>query len=43
MLAFANGDPTLGFNSVLHDGVAHYYSVYWRHTSEFYGALSARY
>lgn len=41
-VAFAQGDPTLGFTSVLHDGVSHYY-VFYRQTSEFYAALTAHY
>jgi hypothetical protein len=41
-LAFAQGDPTLGYTSILHDGVQHLYG-FWRLTSEFYGALGVRY
>jgi hypothetical protein len=41
-LAYAQGDPTLGYTSVLHDGVAHVYP-FWRQTSQIYGVLSARY
>jgi hypothetical protein len=40
--AFAQGDPTLGYTSVLHDGIGHVYA-FWRQNSEFYGVLSARY
>jgi hypothetical protein len=42
MVAYAQGDPTLGYTSVLHDGVAHVYP-FWRQTSEVYGVVSARY
>jgi len=38
----ADGDPTLGYNSVLHDGVGYFY-LYNFHTAEFYVSLSARY
>jgi hypothetical protein len=38
----ANGDPSLGFPSVIHDGVVHPYFFYWN-TAEFYVALSGRY
>jgi hypothetical protein len=41
-LAFAQGDPSLGYTSVLHDGVGHTYAFY-RQTSEIYGALTLRY
>jgi hypothetical protein len=41
-LAYAQGDPTLGYTSVLHDGVAHVYP-FWRQTSEIYGVLGVRY
>jgi hypothetical protein len=41
-LALANGDPSLGYPSVLHDGVVHPYILY-RQTAELYAALSARY
>src|SRR6516162_5564400 len=34
-LAVANGDPALGYNSVLHDGIAHVYG-YFRLYGEFY-------
>jgi hypothetical protein len=42
-LALANGDPSLGYPSVMHDtGVVHPYFFY-RDTAEFYAALSASY
>jgi hypothetical protein len=41
-VAFAQGDPTLGSTSVLHDGVGHLYA-FWRHTSEVYVALGSRF
>jgi hypothetical protein len=40
--AFAQGDPSLGYTSVLHDGVGHTYGFY-RQTSELYAALTLRY
>ena len=40
--AYAQGDPTLGYTSILHDGIAHIYP-FWRQTSEFYFTLAARY
>ncbi len=40
--ALAQGDPALGYNSALHDGISHTY-FYWRETSEIYGSLLARY
>ena len=42
LLAFANGDATLGYTSVLHDGVSHEYVAY-RRNAEIYLALSAAY
>jgi hypothetical protein len=39
---FANGDPSLGFPSVIHDGVTHPYFFYWN-TTELYLALNGRY
>jgi hypothetical protein len=41
-LALAQGDPSLGYTSVLHDGVAYSY-LFWRQSSEVYGALSIKY
>lgn len=42
VLAYAQGDPTMGYGSVLHDGVLHLYG-FWRLTSEVYVAVSAKY
>jgi hypothetical protein len=42
LLAVANGDPSLGSNSVLHDGVGHVYAFY-RQTAEAYAALTVKY
>lgn len=42
-LSYAQGDPTLGYTSVLHDGARHMYFGFNRHVSEVYFALSARY
>ena len=41
-VAYAQGDPTLGYTSVLHDGVAHLYG-FWRLNSEVYAALTAHF
>jgi hypothetical protein len=41
-IALANGDPSLGYPSVLHDGIVHPYLLYYN-SAEFYAALSARY
>jgi hypothetical protein len=41
-LAVANGDPSLGYTSRLHDGVSYFY-VFNRHTAEIYGNLTLRY
>ena len=41
-IALANGDPSLGYSSRLHDGVSHFYLAY-RNTASVYGALSVRY
>lgn len=41
-VAYANGDPTIGYTSVLHDGVGHAYLGY-RQTSEVYASLGVRY
>jgi hypothetical protein len=42
-LSYGEGDPTLGYTSVLHDGVRNPYFGFNRHVSEVYLALSARY
>jgi hypothetical protein len=42
LLAFAQGDPTLGYTSVLHDGVGHAY-LFYRRSSEVFLALSVLY
>jgi hypothetical protein len=42
-LAYANGDATLGYNSMIHDGVPHLYGTGWRQTRQVIVALSARY
>jgi hypothetical protein len=41
-LALANGDPTLGYPSVLHDGVVHPYVMYYN-SAEVYFAFEGRY
>jgi hypothetical protein len=41
-VAFADGDPTLGYNSLNHDGVSRVYG-FWRHSSEIYGNVDIRY
>ncbi len=41
-IAVADGDPTLGYSSRLHDGQAYFYGFY-RHTAEMYGNLTVRY
>ena len=41
-VSYGQGDPTLGYTSVLHDGVAHGY-FFWRTTSEIFAALTLRY
>jgi hypothetical protein len=41
-LALADGDPSLGYNSVLHDGVSEVY-LFFRQTAEVYGTISVRY
>jgi hypothetical protein len=41
-VALADGDSSLGYNSLLHDGVSHLYLSYFK-TAEIYGALTARY
>ena len=40
--ALANGDPTKGYGSVLHDGVQHI-ALGFRQTAEVYGVVGARY
>jgi hypothetical protein len=42
VLAFANGDPTLGYPNVLNDGIQHPYFFYYD-TSEVYLALEGAY
>jgi len=41
-VALANGDPSLGYPSVLHDGVVHPYLFYYN-SAELYAALTGRY
>ena len=41
-LAYAQGDPTIGYTNFLHDGVGHAYLGY-RQTSEVYASLGMRY
>jgi len=41
-LAYAQGDPSLGYTSLLHDGVQHP-SFGYRQVAEVYGVISARY
>jgi hypothetical protein len=41
-LAYAQGDPTVGYTNFLHDGVGHAYLGY-RQTSEVYASLGMRY
>lgn len=41
-VALANGDPSLGYPSVLHDGIVHPYLLYYN-SAEIYAALSGRY
>jgi len=41
-LALANGDPSIGYPSVLHDGVVHPYVLFYN-SAEVYVALSGRY
>jgi hypothetical protein len=41
-LALADGDPSLGYNSVLHDGVSQFY-LFFRQTAEVYATFSVRY
>ena len=41
-IALANGDPSLGYPSVLHDGIVHPYLLYYN-SAEVYAALSGRY
>jgi hypothetical protein len=42
LVAYADGDPTIGSISVLHEGVGHFYG-FFRDSSEVYAALSAAY
>ena len=41
-VAYAQGDPTLGYTSLIHDGIAYIYGFY-RRTSEVYGTILLRY
>jgi hypothetical protein len=41
-VAVADGDPTLGYASRIHDGQAYFYGFY-RHTAEMYANLTVRY
>ena len=41
-ISVADGDPSLGYNSYLHQGVGYMY-LYYRLTGEVYGALTIRY
>ncbi|MEO6417894.1 MAG: hypothetical protein ABIP39_00705 [Polyangiaceae bacterium] len=41
-LAYAQGDPTIGYTSLLHDGNSHVYAGY-RQNSELYATLTIRY
>lgn len=41
-IAYAQGDPSLGFTSTLHDGISHVY-LFYRLDSELYATLTARY
>jgi hypothetical protein len=41
-VAYAMGDPTVGYSSVLHDGVGHVYLGY-RENAEVYASLAVRY
>jgi hypothetical protein len=41
-VAVADGDPTLGYSSRLHDGQSYFY-VFYRHTAEIYANLTVRY
>jgi len=41
-VAYAQGDPTIGYSSVLHDGVGHAYLGFYN-TSEVYASLGVRY
>ncbi len=41
--AYANGDPSLGYDSVLHDGAGHVYPWFWRLSSNVYVSLAAHY
>lgn len=41
-VAYAQGDPSMGYTSINHDGLAHVYP-YWRLNSEVYGVLTLAY
>ncbi len=42
-IAYAQGDPSLGYTSALHDGSRQVYPFFWRQTSTVYAALSVSY
>jgi hypothetical protein len=42
LVAYALGDPTIGYGGVLHDGVGRF-NLFFRHISELYGVLTLRY
>ena len=42
-LSYAQGDPSLGYTSALHDGARHVYPLFWRHSSAVYGAFTVTY
>jgi len=42
LVAYADGDPTIGYQDLLHDGVGRF-NLFYRHVSEFYADLTFRY
>ena len=42
LVAYANGDPTIGYQALRHDGVGRF-NLFYRHVSELYAALTLRY
>ena len=42
LVAYADGDPTIGYQDFLHDGVGRF-NLFYRHVSEFYADLTFRY
>lgn len=42
LVAYANGDPTIGYQALRHDGVGRF-NLFYRHVSELYAALTVRY